>query len=102
MFSDKRGAELVLYKLKKDSPDRLRLFACYLSGESLCISKKCVYCLLCYNINALCRLRLEAQCVCMVAACRTKIVVKTSVTTARVVAQAALHIVEVSVNLRVA
>ena len=39
MFSDKRGAELVLYKLKKDSPDRLRLFACYLSGESLCISK---------------------------------------------------------------
>ena len=38
MFSDKRGAELVLYKLKKDSPDRLRLFACYLSGESLYIN----------------------------------------------------------------
>ena len=38
MFSDKRGAELVLYKLKKDSPDRLRIFACYLSGESLYIN----------------------------------------------------------------
>ena len=24
MFSEKRGADLVLYKLKKDSPDRLR------------------------------------------------------------------------------
>ena len=38
MFSEKRGAELVLYKLKKDSPDRLRIFACYLSGESLYIN----------------------------------------------------------------
>ena len=64
MFSDKRGAELVLYKLKKDSPDRLRLFACYLSGESLCINM-CQADLLCHHINALCRLWLEAQCVCV-------------------------------------
>lgn len=58
--------------------------------------------LLCYHINAFCRPRLKAQCVCVAAACRAKIFREEFVATARVVAQTALHIVEVSVNLRVA
>ena len=66
MFSYKRGAEQVLYKLKKT----------LLIGSGFCLLpigkvfmyiKKCVCCLLCYNINALCRLWLEAQRVCAAA-----------------------------------
>ena len=62
MFSEKRAAELVLYKLKKTLP--IGSGFCLLPiGRVFMYIKKCVYCLLCWNINPFCRLWLEAQCV---------------------------------------
>ena len=66
MFSEKRGADLVLYKLKKTLP--IGSDFCLLPiGRVFIYIKKCVCCLL-WDINALCRLWLEAQCVCAAAA----------------------------------
>ena len=66
MFSDKRGAELVLYKLKKTLPigSGIRL----LPIGRVFIYKYVLGYLLCHHINAFCRLRLEAQCVGVAAA----------------------------------
>ena len=61
MFSEKRGAELVLYKLKKTLP--IGSGFCLLPIGRVFLYKYVLGDLLCHHINAFCRLRLEAQCV---------------------------------------
>ena len=68
MFSDKRGAELVLYKLKKTLPIGSGFLPATYRESLFMYIKKCVYFLLCWNINPFCRLWLEAQRVCVAAA----------------------------------